>query len=158
MTGTDDGEGERYRIVQLERKNTGVHTIGTSEREVGRGCLTSTQTRQRGGNGPICLVPTRPDAGVFIADGIYMRQVHYGKTGELKRVKESTNGARGRKASYKQYGPSRPMGFPNPSPTSERFEGGASPMEDVCAGDADETSRPTSRVIREQSIRGKRRS
>ena len=26
---------------------------GMSEREVGRGCLTSTQTRRRGGNGPI---------------------------------------------------------------------------------------------------------
>lgn len=54
------------------------------------------------------LASTRPDAGVFIADAICMRQVYYGITGELKGEIESTNGAR----VYKQDGPSRPaIGF-----------------------------------------------
>jgi hypothetical protein len=41
-------------------------------------------TRRRGGNGPICLSSTRPDAGRFIAGGIHMKHVLYGMTGEPK--------------------------------------------------------------------------
>ena len=38
--GTDDGEDE---------KSKEKHTVGTREYEVGRGCLTSTQTKREGG-------------------------------------------------------------------------------------------------------------
>ena len=64
MTGTDGGE--RYRTMQSEQREIRTHTVGTSEREVGRGCHTTTVTKREGEGGPICLVSTRPDAARFI--------------------------------------------------------------------------------------------
>jgi hypothetical protein len=46
------------------------------EREVGRGCLTSTLTKTEGGKlNHGCLISTRPDTGVVIADEKDTRQV-----------------------------------------------------------------------------------
>ena len=64
MTGMDGCE--RYGIMQSEQREIRTHTVGTSEREVGRGCLTNTVTKREGEGGPICLVSTRPDAARFI--------------------------------------------------------------------------------------------
>ena len=54
MVGMDDGECERWRVVELGEGgvNEGVklndkHTNLMSECEVGHGCLTSTQMRRR---------------------------------------------------------------------------------------------------------------
>jgi hypothetical protein len=57
-----DGDGERWREREVEVIST---RNGTSEHEVSRGCLTSTQTRRRGGNGPICLTRTEMGMGRF---------------------------------------------------------------------------------------------
>lgn len=62
--------------------------------------------------GPNCLVLNEARRR-FIA-GAYIR-TNYGTSGELKGAKESTNGARERKTSYKQHGPFKPAMFPNPT-------------------------------------------
>ena len=74
-----------------------------NESEAGR---VASQARERGGTkggkvGPSCLSSMRPGAGRFIAGAIRMKQVYFGKTGELKRGKRETNGAREWKTSYK---------------------------------------------------------
>lgn len=76
------------------RSRSDEHT-NQKERKAGRGCLTGTQKKRKGGNGPICLVSSRPDAGVFISGVIHTRQVLYEMRGELKGARESTSGARG---------------------------------------------------------------
>jgi hypothetical protein len=69
--GDGDGEGGRWRGREIEVIRT---QIGTSEREVGRGCLTSTQTKEKG---QICLTSTRPDAGIFIVAEVDTTQISY---------------------------------------------------------------------------------
>ena len=77
--------------------NVGGNAV-TSEHEVGRGCLTSTQTRRRGKVGHF-------DVGHFIADAIHMGQVLFGMTSELKGERGSMNGARGWKMSHMWHSP-----------------------------------------------------
>lgn len=71
MTMTDDGEDR----INRERRNN--HTFETSEREVGRGCLTSTQTRQRGGKRAYLPGPPRGLTGRIYIQPIWIKQVCY---------------------------------------------------------------------------------
>ena len=106
--GAYDGTDERWRgrakanvteSCNQREKNKRKHTVGMSEHEVGRGCLTSTRT-EKGRTGHGCLVSTRPDAGRFIAGAIHTKQVLQGTTGELKGAKKIRTGREGGNVLY----------------------------------------------------------
>jgi hypothetical protein len=128
-TGTDDGEYERGRGRGLReggrwRGRALARSLGRNdrhtnqnEREVGRGCLTNTQRKRKGETLP---GPPRGQTRGVIYQTRNLRQVFYGKTGELRREKRNTNGASGWTTIYIRQVLSKPAkGFPNPSPTKE---------------------------------------
>ena len=63
---TRSSNGGRCRIGQSKRgEKKKTHTVRTSEREVGHGCLTRTEMGM--GTGRFACSSTRPDAGIVIA-------------------------------------------------------------------------------------------
>ena len=71
IAGVDESERRRGREVKEE-----MHSR-TSKYEVGRSYHTSIQTKQKGENGPICLVLNEARRGVFICKRDDTRQVLY---------------------------------------------------------------------------------
>ena len=98
---------------------------------MGYSCLTNTQTRLRGKQATVAPGPRRGQTRGDLEQARYIRQVLYGTSGELKGVKEGTNGARERKASYTVYSmvlskPAIRIPESESELNDERFEGGAS--------------------------------
>ena len=63
---TETGEALARVGVGKGEKSKEEHTIGTSEREVNRGCLKRTQTKSEGESGTICLALNEARRGVFM--------------------------------------------------------------------------------------------
>jgi hypothetical protein len=79
VTRASDGDGVTESVVR-------ECIITHSGRASAKWAAVASQGRERDGEGEMGLLAwssTRPDAGVFIADAICTRQVHYGMTGEL---------------------------------------------------------------------------
>lgn len=79
--------GQRRRRA-LTRANIGGETHSrTSEREVGRSCLTSTRTIRKEESGPSCLASMKPDGAYLYAEDTNRASILRDE-GELRRVEK----------------------------------------------------------------------